>query len=72
MEFSVDARAAVPEEKLAGLIGILANDPRPRYQRDGQRVYALEFADMEIRFSVDGGVAKVLSANKILKQEEEK
>lgn len=72
VEFSPTARAAVPEEKLAGLIGILANDPRPRYQRDGQRVYALEFADMEIRFSVDGGVVKVLSANKILKQEEEK
>lgn len=72
VEYSPAARVAVPEEKLAGLTGILANDPRPRYQRDGQRVYALEFADMEIKFSIEDGVVEVLSADKILCQEEGK
>lgn len=72
VEYSAAARAAVPEEKLAGLTGVLANDPRPRYQQDGQRVYALEFADMEIKFSVENGVVKVLSADKSKNQEERK
>lgn len=44
----------VAEEKREALRGILANDPRPRYQRDAARVYALEFAGMEIKFTVDG------------------
>lgn len=72
VEYSPEACAAVPEEKLAGLTGILANDPRPRYQQDGQRVYALEFADMEIKFSVEDGVVKVLRAGKLHDQEERK
>lgn len=44
----------VPEEKRDALRGVLANDPRPRYQKDPQRIYALEFAGMEIKFTVDG------------------
>ena len=65
VEYSTGAYAAVPEDKRAGLTGILENDPRPRYQGDSGRVYALEFADMEIKFSVEDGVVKVLSADKI-------
>lgn len=71
VEFSPGAYAAVPEEKRAGLTGILENDPRPRYQRDSGRVYALEFADMEIRFSVEGGALRVLSADKLNHYQEE-
>lgn len=66
VEFSPGALSAVPEEKLAALTGVLANDPRPRYQQEERRVYALEFADMEIKFSVEGGAVKVISADKII------
>lgn len=31
---------------------MLAQDPRPRYQEDPQRVYGFGFAGMEIKFSV--------------------
>lgn len=44
----------VPEDKLSALRGVLANDPRPRYQKDPERVYAMEFAGLEIKFSVSG------------------
>ncbi|MEA4934450.1 MAG: tRNA (N6-threonylcarbamoyladenosine(37)-N6)-methyltransferase TrmO [Lawsonibacter sp.] len=44
----------VPKEKQAALEGVLAQDPRPSYQDDPQRVYGMEFAGLEIRFRVEG------------------
>lgn len=49
----------VPESKRAALRGVLANDPRPRYQKDPDRVYAMDFADLTVRFSVKDGVLTV-------------
>ena len=45
----------IPENKREALRGVLANDPRPRYQRDPNRVYALDFANLTVRFSVLDG-----------------
>ena len=47
--------ARVPEDKRAGLRGVLAQDPRPSYQRDPERVYGFTFAGMEVRFTVADG-----------------
>lgn len=44
----------VPKGKQAALEGVLAQDPRPTYQHDPQRVYGMEFAGMEVRFRVEG------------------
>ena len=44
----------LPPEKRPALTGILANDPRPRYQQQPQRVYALDFAGYTVHFTVDG------------------
>ena len=38
----------------AALQGVLASDPRPSYQHDPQRVYGMEFAGLEVHFTVDG------------------
>ncbi len=54
VEFSDGCEAKVPAGKLAALRGVLANDPRPRYQKDPERVYAMDFAGMEVKFSVSG------------------
>lgn len=43
-----------PADKRDALIGVLAQDPRPRYQTDASRVYGLEFGGYEIKFRVDG------------------
>ena len=52
--------AGVAEEKRAGLLAVLAHDPRPRYQQDPSRVYGMGFAGMEIRFRVEEDVLQVL------------
>ena len=54
VEFPPALEALVPAEKRAALRGILANDPRPRYQKDPERVYGLQFAGQNVKFTVDG------------------
>ena len=49
----------VPGEDRAALEGVLAQDPRPAYQRDPERVYGFPFAGMEVRFRVEDGVLRV-------------
>lgn len=39
---------------LSTLTEVLAHDPRPHYHSDPSRIYALEYADLEVRFRVDG------------------
>ena len=34
--------------------GVLAQDPRPSYQDDPERVYGMTFAGLEVRFRVKG------------------
>ena len=49
----------VPPERRRALLGVLAQDPRPRYQKDPDRVYGFGFAGLEVRFSVADGVLTV-------------
>ena len=45
----------------AGLLGVLENDPRPRYQDDPERVYGLSFGGWNVRFRVAGEELTVLA-----------
>jgi tRNA-Thr(GGU) m(6)t(6)A37 methyltransferase TsaA len=49
----------IPAEHHAALLGVLARDPRPSYQNDPERIYGLEFAGFNIRFTVKGTVLSV-------------
>ena len=44
----------VPEGKRAALLAVLAQDPRPQYQDDPNRVYGMAFAGLEVKFQVAG------------------
>ncbi len=57
----------VPEDRREGLIGALAHDPRPAYQRDPERIYGFEYAGLEVRFSVN---EKQLTVKDIVKSEQ--
>jgi hypothetical protein len=51
--------AVVPEDRREALRGVLAQDPRPHYQNDPDRVYGFTFAGLEVRFSVADGCLTV-------------
>lgn len=59
----VDCPAAlleqIPAEKREALLAVLAQDPRPSYQTDPERIYGMIFAGAEVRFTVTDGVLTV-------------
>ena len=59
VECPPEVEAACPEEARAGLWAVLAQDPRPRYQHDPERVYGFRFGALEVRFRVAGDVLTV-------------
>ena len=44
----------LPEAKRPALLAVLAQDPRPQYQDDPDRVYGMAFAGAEVKFRVEG------------------
>ncbi len=54
VEIPEELQKQVPPDKLDGLYGILAQDPRPSYQDDPERVYGFEYAGYEVKFRVCG------------------
>lgn len=49
----------VPVPRREALLSVLAHDPRPSYQNNPTRIYSLEFAGLEIRFTVQDAVLSV-------------
>ena len=49
----------VEEARRAALLGVLAQDPRPTYQHDPDRVYGLAFGGWEVKFTVAEDVLTV-------------
>ena len=62
--FSPGTEEKIPPEKRAGLRGILSNDPRPRYQKDPERIYGLDFAGWNVKFRADDKTLTVLEVQK--------
>ena len=54
VDFPAELLEKVPVAQRDGLIGVLASDPRPRYQNDPQRVYGMGFGGVNVKFTVDG------------------
>ena len=50
----------VPAEKRQVLQEVLAQDPRPSYQKDPARIYGMSYGGLEVRFQVSDGVLTVV------------
>ena len=64
VEFDGELINSVPDEIKTALCDLLAEDPRPSYQNDSQRVYGLSFSGYEIGFTVDKKTLKVIKLEK--------
>lgn len=51
----------IPAEKRSALLAVLAQDPRPSYQHDPERVYGFGFGNSEIRFTVCDKILTVIN-----------
>ena len=61
VEYLPGVEAQIPAGKREALRGVLANDPRPRYQDDPERIYGLSFAGKNVKFRVQGDTLTVIA-----------
>lgn len=54
VDFPAELLEKVSMAQRDGLLGVLASDPRPRYQSDPERVYGMSFGGVNVKFTVDG------------------
>ena len=55
----------VPQRLRTPVLGLLAQDPRPSYQNDPDRVYGVAFGGYDFRFRVRDGVLTVCEVEKL-------
>lgn len=55
----------LPAKKQKALIKILADDPRPAYQNDENRIYGFQYGGWEIKFTVKGNTLKISDISKM-------
>lgn len=65
VDFSENLLNILPADKRSAAIGILAHDPRPSYQNIPNRIYGVEFAGYDIKFTVDSDLLTVTDVNKL-------
>lgn len=61
--FPDELLALIPKEKREAVIDCLADDPRPSYQSDPERIYNMNFAGFDIHFTVSENELKVTGIN---------
>ncbi len=59
VELPEELLAQVPQGQREALKGVLACDPRPRYQDDPRREYGMAFGGLNVKFTVAGDTLKV-------------
>lgn len=64
VDFPQELLSIIPENKRAGLIETLAQDPRPQYQNSPERIYTMSFDIYQVSFYVDDDVLIVTSIEK--------
>ena len=65
VNFPAELLERVPKDRREALVGVLANDPRPSYQSDPERVYGMSFAGYQIRFSVEDNRLTVVETERL-------
>ena len=59
VEFPDKLQGILEEKQQKALIGVLAQDPRPSYQQDPERIYIMSFSGYEVSFRVDKDILTV-------------
>lgn len=60
VQFPETLQALVPPEDVSAILGMLAQDPRPAYQHDPERIYGAPYGQVDIRFRVQGETLEVV------------
>ncbi|MBQ8613098.1 MAG: tRNA (N6-threonylcarbamoyladenosine(37)-N6)-methyltransferase TrmO [Ruminiclostridium sp.] len=64
VQFPDELLKLIPEEKRESLVSVLAQDPRPQYKDEGERVYTMAFGGYDVSFTVENGILTVKNIDK--------
>lgn len=64
VEIPPECLACIPADKREALAACLAEDPRPSYQEDPERMYSMRFAGLDVHFTVRGDTLTVRSVDR--------
>ena len=59
VNFPPELLSKIPANKQEAVVAVLSHDPRPSYQEDSDRMYGLNFAGYDIRFTVKDSILTV-------------
>ena len=65
VNFLKDVSHIADKATLDNLIQILRHDPRPSYQNEPERIYGLDFAELNVKFTVHENILTVVSVDRI-------
>ena len=72
VSFPAEQLSLIPEGKREALLDVLADDPRPGYQKDPERVYGMPFGEWDVHFKVEGSILTVCSVDVLKKRLDKK
>ena len=61
VQFPATLSEQLPADRLEELTALLAQDPRPGYMSDPDRIYGMDYAGLKVQFTVSDGVLTVVS-----------
>ena len=64
VDFPEELMKIIPEEKREALVAVLADDPRPTYIDDSERIYGISYGGYEIKFRVKDNILAVIKTEK--------
>ena len=64
VDFPEELMKIIPEEKREALVAVLADDPRPTYIGDSERIYGISYGGYEIKFRVKDNILAVIKTEK--------
>ena len=69
VEFPEKWLTMIPEGSRNALLAVLADDPRPGYQKDPDREYGMPFGSLDIHFTVDGDILRVCGVTEFKREQ---
>ena len=65
VDFPDDLLKVYPEDQRQAVLGILAQDPRPAYVQDEERIYGITYAGCNVKFRITGNVVQVCNVEPV-------
>lgn len=65
VDFPEELLELLPEGKRTAAVSCLAEDPRPSYRNEAERLYNMSFAGFDIRFTVNGDALTVKAVDRL-------